>query len=276
MSEPAANERPKITKAPISGLAQTAVNTHVSEEGRGPAAKAPDPEVPAKDTAPQRADASEKGQEPAAKTPDPDVPAKDAAPQQADASDKGQGPAGKTPDPDADNDRVAELMPLLRRAMDSDERPVALIRNLSERRHRLLRESARDIARAESEDEKALEHFTKNSVGFLASLATMLRESHSGAALRRAREIQADTVAEYWDRFVREINQNYQAQLDASKQRVHADLDRLADRFSEQVAAIFDNTLRGLPVPSARQRIFREKWLLAGALFLGMGMGVLF
>ena len=158
MSEREANERRKIKRGSISGLADTTMKVaasqegqepdpddasakdavpqqaDASQEGQGPDGKQPDPDdAPAKDTVPQQADASQEGQGPDGKEPDPDdASAKDAVPQPADASQEGQGPDGKQPDPNIpakdavpqqadDSARVKELVELLKRAIDSDQ-----------------------------------------------------------------------------------------------------------------------------------------------------------
>ena len=247
MSEREANERRKIGKGPISGLAHTAVSADASQEGRGPVAKQPDTTVPANDTAPQ----------------------------QADASQEGRGPAGK--EPDADRARVNELVELLKRAMDSDETPGPIIRNLSERRHRLLRQAAQEMVEAEKKEEEALEHFTKHTVKFLESLSKTLEESNSDKALEAARDAQAGIVQDYWDRFVKDVNDMYQKKLKDSKRRLQADLGRASDRFSEQIAAIFGQAVRrsggGGPL---RHRLFRERRLIAVTLVLGLALGSFF
>ena len=277
MSEREANERRKIGKGPISGLAHTAVNADASLEGPGPAGKEPDEAVPAKDTVPQQADASLEGRGPVGKEPDPNIPAKDTVPQQADASQEGQGPAGKEPDEDADRVRASELVELLKRAMDSDETPGPIIRNLSERRHRLLRQAAMDLVQAEKKEEKAFKHFTKHTVKFLESLSKTLEESNSDKALKAARDAQAGIVQDYWDRFVKDVNDMYQKKLKDSKRRLQADLGRASDRFSEQIAAIFDQAVRRSAGGGAlRLRLFRERRLLACALVLGLVLGSFF
>ena len=220
MSEREANERRKIGKGPISGLAHTAVN--------------------------------------------------------ADASLEGPGPAGKEPDPNADRARVNELVELLKRAMDSDETPGPIIRNLSERRHRLLRQAAMDLVQAEKEEEEAFKHFTKHTVKFLESLSKMLEESNSDKALEAARDAQAGIVQDYWDRFVKDVNDMYQKKLKDSKRRLQADLRRASDRFSEQIAAIFDQAVRRSVVVALRHRLFRERRLLTCALLLGLVLGSVF
>ena len=246
MSEREANERTKIGKGQISGLAHTAVNADASREGPGPAGKQPDPDIPANDTAPQQADASEQGRE----------------------------PDGTQPAEDAAGVRVNEFVELLKRAMDSDETPGPIIRNLSERRHLLLWRAAQEMVEAEAKEEEALEHFKKHTVKFLESLSETLEESHSDTALEAAREAQAGIVQDYWDRFVQQVNDIYRKKLEDSKRRLQADLDRASDRFSEQIAAIFDQAVRRSAGGGAlRHRLFRERRLLTCALVLGLVLG---
>ena len=80
MSEREGNERRKIKRGSISGLANTTMKGAASQDGQGPAEKQPDPHIPAKDTVPQQADASQEGQGPA----EPETKA--TVPQQADTS----------------------------------------------------------------------------------------------------------------------------------------------------------------------------------------------
>ena len=196
----------------------------------------------------------------------------------ADASHDGRGPAGKQPD--AEGARVTELIALLRRAIDSDqtdeEEPVELIRNLSERKHRLLRNAARELAQVEAEQKEAIQSFTTNTLRSLESLAKMLKESNSQKALEAVRQTQDEIVRAYWDRFVLEINGAYRTQLDASKRQIRADLGVAAKGFSDQIGTIFNNALHALPVGSLRQRLFRERRLIAVALVLGLALGSFF
>ena len=288
MSEREANERRKIKRGSISGLADTTMKVAASQEGQEP-----DPDAaPAKDAVPQQADAPQEGQGPAGKQPDPDAPAKDAVPQQADAPQEGQGPAGKQPDPDDapakdavpqqadDSARVKELVELLKRAIDSDqndeEGSTALIRNLSERKLLFLRDGAWKLARTEAEDKKAIKHFTDRAVKFHESLTRTLKESNSDKALEAVRETQGKIVREYWDRFVKEVNAMYQKKLQDSKRRLQADLHVASNDFSEEINKIFNSAMSGLRVGSLRHRLFREWRLLTYALVLGLVLGSFF
>ena len=196
----------------------------------------------------------------------------------ADASHDGRGPAGKLQD--AEGARVTELIGLLRRAIDSDqtdeEEPVELIRNLSERRHRLLREAARELAQVEAAQKEAIQSFTTNTVRSLESLARMLKESNSQKALEAVRQTQDEIVREYWDRFVLEINEAYRTQLAASKRQIRADLGRASKRFSNQIGTVFNNAIDALPAGSLRGRLVRERRLIAVALVLGLALGSFF
>ena len=285
MSEREANERRKIKRGSISGLADTTMKVAASQEGQEP-----DPDdASAKDAVPQPADAPQEGQGPEGKQPDPDdAPAKDTVPQQADASQEGQGPDGKQPDPNIpakdavpqqadDSARVKELVELLKRAIDSDqndeEGSAALIRNLSERKLLFLRDGAWKLARTEAEDKKAIKHFTDRAVKFHESLTRTLKESNSDKALEAVRETQGKIVREYWDRFVKEVNAMYQKKLQDSKRRLQADLQGASNDFSEEINKIFNSAMSGLRVGSLRQRLLRERRLLAGALVLGLVLG---
>ena len=250
MSEREANERRKIGKGPISGMAHTAVNADASQQGPGPVGKQPDPNIPANDTVPQ----------------------------QADASQEGRGPAGKEPDPNADRARVNELVELLKRAMDSDETPGPIIRNLSERRHRLLRQAAHEIWSRPRRRRKRRSSTSQNTPSsFLNRSPKRSKESNSDTALEAARDAQAGIVQDYWDRFVEDVNDMYQKKLKDSKRRLQADLGRASDRFSEQIAEIFDQAVRRSGGGGAlRHRLFRERRLLTYALVLGLVLGSFF
>ena len=343
MSEREANERRKIKRGSISGLANTTMKGAASQDGQGPAEKQPDPHIPAKDTVPQQADASQEGQGPAEKQPDPHIPAKDTVPQQADASQEGQGPAepetkatvpqqadtsqkgqgpaepetkvtvpqqadasqeGRGPEEpetkaavpqqadasqegqrpaeleeDTDSDRVREIVTLLKDAIDSDgqsdKQIDVLARNLAEQKRVLLRKAATRIAEVEAKTEVAVDQFTNEIVGFLESLTQTLKESNAQKSLERARKTQDAIVMRYWDQFVAGVHGMYQAKLDETKRKIQTTLNATTDDFSRQIAALFQKSLRQIqsPVVPFRQRIFRERRLLAGTLVLGLLLG---
>ena len=337
MSEREANERRKIKRGSISGLADTTMKIAASQDGQGPAEKQPDPHIPAKDTVPQQAaasqegrgpeepetkaavpqqadtsqegqgpaepetqaavpqqadtsqegrrpeepetkvtvpqqaDTSQEGQEPA----EPETQA--AVPQQADASQEGQGP--EEPEEDGDSDRVREIVALLKDAIDSDgqsdKQIDKLTHNLAEQKRVLLRKAATRIAEVEAKTEVAVEQFTNEIVGFLESLTQTLKESNAQQSLERARKTQDAIVMRYWDRFVAGVHGMYQAKLDETKRKIQTTLNAATDDFSRQIAALFQKSLRQIqsPVVPFRQRIFRERRLLAGTLVLGLLLG---
>ena len=104
----------------------------------------------------------------------------------------------------------------------------------------------------------------------------MLKESNSQKDLEAVRQTQDEIVREYWDRFVLEINAVYREHLAASKRQIRTDLGVASKGFSDQIGTIFNNALHVLPVGSLRQRLFRERRLIAGALVLGLALGSFF
>ena len=236
-----------------------------SQEGQGPQ----DPE--SKATVPQQADASQEGQ-------GPDEPeTKATVPQQADASQEGRGPA--EPEEDGDSGRVREIVTLLKDAIDSDgqsdEKIDVLARGLAKQKRVLLRKAATRIAEVEAKTEVAVEQFTNEIVDFLESLTQTLKEGNAQKSLERARKTQDDIVMGYWDRFVEGVHGMYQAKLDETKRKIQTTLNAATDDFSKQIAALFQKSLRQIqsPVVPFRQRIFRERRLLAGTLVLGLLLG---
>ena len=236
-----------------------------SQEGQGPE----EPET--KVTVPQQADASQEGRGPE----EPETKA--AVPQQADASQEGQRPAEL--EEDTDSDRVREIVTLLKDAIDSDgqsdKQIDVLARNLAEQKRVLLRKAATRIAEVEAKTEVAVDQFTNEIVGFLESLTQTLKESNAQKGLERARKTQDAIVMRYWDRFVAGVHGMYQAKLDETKRKIQVTLNATTDDFSRQIAALFQKSLRQIqsPVVPFRQRIFRERRLLAGTLVLGLLLG---
>ena len=331
MSEREANERRKIKRGSISGLADTTMKIAASQEGQGPA----EPETQAtvsqqadasqegrgpaesetQAAVPQQADASQEGRGPAESETqatvsqqadasqegrgpqDPETKAavpqqadasqegrgpqdpetKAAVPQQADASQEGRGP--QDPEEDTDSDRVREIVTLLKDAIDSDgqsdEKIDVLARGLAEKKRVLLRKAATRIAEVEAKTEVAVEQFTNEIVRFLESLTQTLKEGNAQKGLERARKTQDDIVMRYWDRFVEGVHGMYQAKLDETKRKIQTTLNAATDNFSKQIAVLFQKSLRQIqsPVVPFKQRIFRERRLLAGTLVLGLLLG---
>ena len=333
MSEREANERRKIKRGSISGLADTTMKVAASQEGQGPAeleaqATVPQqadtsqegrgPEEPEpKAAVPQQADTSQEGQGPAEPETKATVPqqadasqegrgpaepeTKATVPQQADASQEGRGPAepetkatvprqadasqeGQGPaelEEDTDSDRVREIVALLKDAIDSDgqsdKQIDVLTRDLAEQKRVFLRKAATRIAEVEAKTEVAVDQFTNEIVGFLESLTQTLKESNAQKGLERARKTQDAIVMRYWDRFVEGVHGMYQAKLDETKRKIQTTLNATTDDFSRQIAALFQKSLRQIqsPVVPFKQRIFRERRLLAGTLVLGLLLGSL-
>ena len=257
MSEREANERRKIKRGSISGLADTTMKIAASQEGQGPA----EPET--KVTVTGRPGTGGTGTE--------------SHPQQADASQEGQGPAEL--EEGADSDRVREIVTLLKDAIDSDgqsdKQIDVLARDLAEQKRVLLRKAATRIAEVEAKTEVAVDQFTDEIVGFLESLTQTLKEGNAQKSLERARKTQDDIVMRYWDRFVEGVHGMYQAKLDETKRKIQVALNAATDDFSRQIAALFQKSLRQIQSPAGpfKQRIFRERRLLAGTLVLGLLLG---
>ena len=309
MSEREANERRKIKRGSISGLADTTMKIAASQEGRGPTESETQAAVPQqadasregqgpkepepKATVPQQADASQEGRGPKEPEPKatvsqqadasqegqrPAAPETQAtAPQQADASQEGRGPAEL--EEGTDSDRVREIVALLKDAIDSDGQSAkqidVLARDLAKQKRALLRKAATRIAEVEAKTEVAVDQFTDEIVGFLESLTQTLKEGNAQKSLERARKTQDAIVMRYWDRFVEGVHGMYQAKLDETKRKIQVTLNAATDDFSRQIAALFQKSLRQIQSPAGpfKQRIFRERRLLAGTLVLGLLLG---
>ena len=79
----------------------------------------------------------------------------------------------------------------------------------------------------------------------------MLEESNSQKALEAVRQTQDEIVREYWDRFVKEINEAYRKHLEASKRQIRSDLGRASKRFSDQIGTHFQQR-RAHELPAGR------------------------
>ena len=269
MSEPEANERRPIKEGSISGLVHTAVNADASEQGPGPAGKQSDPDIPAKDTAPQQASASQEGPGPAGKETDPDIPAKDTAPQQADASEQDPGPAGKESDTDTEPDRANEIVQALKRVFDSEEHPETAAGNLMAKQDARLMAFATAYAKGEAsrakktgELERALaadEHFVN---AMIEDSLSMKSREEATAALRKIKAI-------YWNKLVGHMENaliDARNVLDDELRNVRLDLSGRIQALAGQID----------PPLTLGQRIQREKPLLAAALVGGLALGSLF
>ncbi len=205
---------------------------------------------------------------------------KNTVPQQADASEEGQGPKEPERGKDPESKRVRELVKLLTAAIDSndaktDEKIIALARNLSERKRSLIQIAAVKIKQTEERTEVALDQFTDRIVTFHDVLTKTLKEGNAQKALERAQKTLDDIHMSYWDRFVKGVNDTYQNKLDDAKQQIQGVLDKATDNFSKQIAALLDKSIREVqsPVGSLKLRAFRERRLLIGALVLGLMLG---
>ena len=246
-----------------------------SQEGPGP--KGPETNA----TAPQQADTSQEG--PGPKEPE----TKAAVPQQADASQEGPGPkeakeAKEAKRREAANiERIRQLVALLTDAIDADgptadQKIIALARNLSERKRSLLRAAAAKIKHDEDRMKVVLDQFTDRIVTFHDLLAKTLKAGNSQKALERAHTTLDAIQMSYWDRFVGRVNETCQDKLTDTRRKIEATLEVESAKFSRQIAAIFDKSIRGLPAGTLQQRLSRERRLLAAALVLGLVLGSLF
>ena len=276
MSERETNEKRKIPVDKLAGLVHSTVKNaavtqqaDASEEGPGPK----EPETNA--TVPQQADVSQEG-------PGPKEPETNAAvPQQADASQEGQGPKEAKRREAANIERIRQLVALLTDAIDADgptadQKIIALARNLSERKRSLLRAAAAKIKHDEDRMKVVLDQFTDRIVTFHDWLAKTLKAGNSQKALERAHTTLDAIQMSYWDRFVRRVNKTCQDKLTDTRRKIEATLDVESAKFSKQIAAIFDKSIRGLPGGTLQQRLSRERRLLAAALVLGLVLGSLF
>ena len=246
-----------------------------SQEGPGP--KGPE----TKATVPQQADTSEEG-------PGPKEPGtKATVPPQADASQEGQGPKEAKEAKEANRreaaniERIRQLVALLTDAIDADgptadQKIIALARNLSERKRSLLRAAAAKIKHDEDRMKVVLDQFTDRIVTFHDLLAKTLKAGNSQKALDRAHTTLDAIQMSYWDRFVGRVNETCQDKLTDTRRKIEATLEVESAKFSKQIAAIFDKSIRGLPGGTLQQRLSRERRLLAAALVLGLVLGSLF
>ena len=204
--------------------------------------------------------------------------------QQADATQEGPGPkeAKEAKRREAANiERIRQLVALLTDAIDADgptadQKIIALARNLSERKRSLLRAAAAKIKHDEDRMKVVLDQFTDRIVTFHDLLAKTLKAGNSQKALERAHTTLDAIQMSYWDRFVGRVNKTCQDKLTDTRRKIEATLEVESAKFSKQIAAIFDKSIRGLPGGTLQQRLSRERRLLAAALVLGLVLGSLF
>ncbi len=273
MSEHEANERHTIEEGSISGLIHTAVNADASQEGPGPAGKPSDPDVPAKDTVAQQADVSQEGPGPAGKPSDPDAPAKDTVAQQADASQEGPGPAGKPSDPDTEPDRVNEIVQALKRVFDSGEDPETGARNLLAKQDARLMAFAAEYAKGEAKRAQRTGELERALAADERFVNAMIEESQGMKSREEAAEAYRTIKKMYWDKLVPHMQNGLievQNVLDDELRNVRQDLSRRFQALPDQIAPPPDQIA---PRLTLRQRIQREKPLLAAALVGGLALG---
>ena len=173
------------------------------------------------------------------------------------------------------------MVALLTDAIDADgptadQKIIALARNLSERKRSLLRAAAAKIKHDEDRMKVVLDQFTDRIVTFHDLLAKTLKAGNSQKALDRAHTTLDAIQMSYWDRFVGRVNETCQDKLTDTRRKIEATLEVESAKFSRQIAAIFDKSIRGLPAGTLQQRLSRERRLLAAALVLGLVLGSLF
>ena len=296
MSERETNEKRKIPVDKLAGLVHSTVKNaavtqqaDASQEGPGP--KEPETKATDRPTFPRKARDRPETPRPLNR---PTLPRKardrrsrrptPRSPQQADASQEGQGPkeAKEAKRREAANiERIRQLVALLTDAIDADgptadQKIIALARNLSERKRSLLRAAAEKIKHDEDRMKVVLDQFTDRIVTFHDLLAKTLKAGNSQKALERAHTTLDAIQMSYWDRFVGRVNETCQDKLTDTRRKIEATLEVESAKFSKQIAAIFDKSIRGLPGGTLQQRLSRERRLLAAALVLGLVLGSLF
>ena len=237
MSERESNAKRKIKEASIGGLAHRV-----------------------KGAVPQQADASQEGQGPAGKESDRDAPADDAAPQQAAASQEGPGPAGKEPD------RKEEIFNLLKRAIEGGEDPVLVAREFGARRDALLMETAAEIEEFERNIEATLHQLMHALAAVQKRVNHTIEESQGANNMREAMLAYKRIKSRFWESLVQSISEDM-AQFKANLRR---EFQAVEKDFRAHIQEL--QCARLAPAP-LRDRIEREKWLVLGALFIGIALG---
>ena len=237
MSERESNARREIQEASIGGLAHKL-----------------------KDTVPQQDDASNEGQGPAGETPDRDVPADNAAPQQADASEEGQGPAGEA------QDRKQEIFELLRRAIEGNEDAGAVAQELGARRNAQLMEAAVEIDLFERKSATAIRELMQSLTAAQTLLNRAFEDSHGKNNFQEAITAYERIKSRFWDSLAEFFND----ELEQIQDELHYELHTLKENYRDEIRALMSG--KTAPV-SFQQRVVREKWLLAGALIVGVALG---
>ena len=187
----------------------------------------------------------------------------------ADASQEGPGPAGKQSDPDTEPDRANEIVQALKRVFDSEEHPEAAAENLLAKQDARLMAFATAYAQGEAsrakktgELERALAADERLVNAMIEDSLAMKSREEAAAALRKIKAI-------YWDKLVGHMENaliEVHNVLDDELRNVKQDLSRRIQALPGQIA----------PPLTLRQRIRREKPLLAAALVGGLALGSLF
>ena len=248
MSEHEANERRTIEEGSISSLVHTAVNADASQEGQGPEGKQADPDVPAKDTASQ----------------------------QAGTSQEGQGPEGKETDPDTEPDRVKEIVQALKRVLSAAETPEAGARNLLAEQDARLMAFATAYAKGEARRAQKTGELERALAADERWVNAMIEESRSMKSREEAAEALRKIKALYWNKLVRHMENGLidaRNALDDELRNVRLDLSRRFQDLPDHIAPPSDQVA---PPLTLRQRIQREKPLLAAALVGGLALGSFF
>ena len=197
---------------------------------------------------------------------DRDVPAKDTAPQQADASQEGQGPAGKQQDQDTEQDRVDEIFHLLKRVSRSDEDPNTAAQNLMAKQDARLMAFAAEYAKGEAKRAQQTGELARALASFEVSVNAMIEESQGMRNLEEARQAHQKIKSIYWDNLVRFMKSG----LAEAATALNDDIENARQRLSRRIQALPDLIA---PPLTLRQRIEREKQLLACAVVIGPALG---
>ena len=215
------------------------------------------------------ADPSEQGRAAAGKPPDTGAPAKDTAPQQAGAARKARAAAGKEADEDTKPDRVNEILQVLQRVLKSGEDPKTAAEDLLARQNARLMAFATAYAEGEAARARKTAALRRALADDERFVSAMIEESRAMKSREEAAEALRTIKKIYWDKFAVQMENaliEVRNTLEDELRIVRLDLSRRFQTLPDQIA----------PPLTLRQRIRREKPLLAGALVLGLALGALF
>ena len=190
-----------------------------------------------KDAVPRQADASQEGRGPAGKESDRDVPADDTAPQQADASQEGQGPAGK------ESDRKEEIFDLLKRAIEGNENPVLVAREFGARRDALLMETAAEIEEFERNIEATLHQLMNALAAVQKRVNHTIEESQGANNMREAMLAYKRIKSRFWESLVQSIRED----MEQFKANLRREFKAVEKDFRAHIQAL--HCARLAPVP---------------------------